>query len=93
MQISRSDYGSRLRIELVDVVLRRRNVHILHTVRSCEDKRLREDLFGTDAFEVPWQLSFEDLTKVQTPYDGWVHVVISLITMAHVTPSPGVRVC
>jgi hypothetical protein len=78
VHVSRGNDISSLRIDLVEVVLRSGNVHILNAVAQSIDERLRVDLFSTNALEIAGQCSFPELAKRITSNDRRVHVVITI---------------
>jgi hypothetical protein len=69
VHVPRGNYISSLRIDLVEVVLRSRNVHILDAVAQSIDERLREDLFGTNTLKISRQCSFPELAEGITAND------------------------
>jgi hypothetical protein len=84
---------SSLRIDLIEIVLCRRDKDILDTIACCVHQRLREHLFSTDAIEVAKELCSPDVAKVGAGDCLRIEVVCCLVSSSGdiTSPSDGVR--
>ena len=87
--VSGFDDVTSLRIDLVEVVLRSRNIDVLNAVASRIHQRLRQYLFLTNAVEVARQLRYPDVTEVCARDSSRIHVVIGFIASSRVITTPG----
>lgn len=78
MQISRRDDGAGLCIQLVKIVLRRRDIYVLNTIIARIYERRRKYLLHRKPVKVSWECSHKDLTKGRTSHYVRVQVVITV---------------
>lgn len=88
MQIPMSKNHPSLCIQLVDVVLCRGDVDILDAIGAGIHERLRENLLWSDAVEVAWQRSPEDLHETVAADNSRIEVVISFVAGSGCVASP-----
>jgi len=84
MQVPGLQDGASLGIELVEIILRRREVDVLNSIVAREQQWLREYLLRSNSIEVAWQFGSEDAAKVGAAYYGRIHVVITVALSASV---------
>ena len=81
MKIPGRNNGARLRIHLVDVVLRCGDVYILHIIRITRVYQwLGEDLFCHAPISTG-KRGLEELTELRAAHYRWVHVVVASLKL------------
>ena len=92
MQIARCNNHTSLRIHLVNVVLRCGQIDILYAITAGVDERLSEDLLRNILVvenKRSREESFEEKTELRTADDGRIHIMVCLVAISVVRPSPG----